>query len=116
MAFTFGDLFSGISMAFFQASMLYYITVLLNVKESQSFLVMLAAIGVALCLFPIVIKLSKKHGKKMMLVMAESIFTIVYCFIYIGDKVVAFFPGRELVIGLLMSHSHSHASISYLRQ
>ena len=36
-----GDLFSGVSMAFFQTAMLYYITMLLNVPESQSFLVML---------------------------------------------------------------------------
>ena len=89
-------------MAFFQASMLYYITVLLNIKESQSFLVMLAAIAVALCLFPIVIKLSQKHGKKKMLIIAEIIFTIVYLFIGIGDYVVSYFKGAELLIGLSM--------------
>ena len=97
-----GDLLSGISMAFFQTSMLYYITVLLNVRESQSFLVMLCAIGVALCLFPLVIKWSKKYGKKPMLIIANIIFTIVYCFIFIGDKIVALVPGYELYIGLLM--------------
>lgn len=100
--FTMGDLLSGISMAFFQTSMLYYITVLLNVRESQSFLVMLCAIGVALCLFPLVIKWSKKYGKKPMLIIANIIFTIVYCFIFIGDKIVALVPGYELYIGLLM--------------
>lgn len=100
--FTLGDLCSGISMAFFQASMLYYITVLLNVKESQSFIVMLVAIAVALCLFPLVVNISKKHGKKIMLIIAEVVFTIVYCFIYVGDKVVAFFPGKELLVGIMM--------------
>ena len=100
--FTMCDLLSGISMAFFQTSMLYYITVLLNVRESQSFLVMLCAIGVALCLFPLVIKWSKKYGKKPMLIIANIIFTIVYCFIFIGDKIVALVPGYELYIGLLM--------------
>ena len=102
LTFTLGDLCSGISTAFFQASMLYYITVLLNVKESQSFIVMLCAIAVALCLFPIVIKNAKKFGKKTMLMVAEVIFTIVYCFIYVGDVVVSYFPGNELYIGLLM--------------
>lgn len=102
LTFTLADLCSGISMAFFQASMLYYITVLLNIKESQSFLVMLAAIAVALCLFPIVIKLSQKHGKKKMLIIAEIIFTIVYLFIGIGDYVVSYFKGAELLIGLSM--------------
>ena len=41
--FTIGDLFSGASMAFFQTAMLYYITMLLNVPESQSFLAMAVA-------------------------------------------------------------------------
>ena len=105
-------------MAFFQASMLYYITVLLNVKESQSFLVMLTAIAVALCLFPFVIKLSKKYGKKIMLLIAETIFTIVYCFIYIGDHVVAMFPGHELLVGLMMGIvvAFPFASINILPQ
>lgn len=64
LCFTIGDLFSGVSMAFFQTAMLYYITMLLNVPESQSFLVMLSAIAVALCLFPLIIKLSRRYNKK----------------------------------------------------
>ena len=85
-----GDLFSYISMAFFQTAMLYYITMLLNVPESQSFLVMLVAIAVALCLFPMIVKLSKKYGKKTMLVIASVIFTVVFAFIFFGDLLVTF--------------------------
>ena len=116
--FTLGDLLSGISMAFFQTSMLYYITVLLNVKESQSFLVMLCAIGVALCLFPLVVKWSKKYGKKPMLMAANIIFTVVYCFIFVGDKISALVPGRELFIGLGMGVivAFPFASINILPQ
>ena len=97
-----GDLFSYISMAFFQTAMLYYITLLLNVPESQSFLVMLSAIGVALCLFPIIIKFSKKYGKKTMLVIASVVFTIVFAFIFFADKISALVSGFELVLGLFM--------------
>ena len=97
-----GDLFSYISMAFFQTAMLYYITMLLNVPESQSFLVMLSAIGVALCLFPMIIKFSKKYGKKKMLVIASVIFTVVFAFIFFGDKLAALVPGNELYLGLFM--------------
>ena len=97
-----GDLFSYISMAFFQTAMLYYITMLLNVPESQSFLVMLSAIGVALCLFPMIVKFSKKYGKKNMLVIASVIFTIVFAFIFFGDKLAALVPGNELYLGLFM--------------
>ena len=102
LCFAAGDLFSGVSMAFFQTAMLYYITMLLNVKESQSFLVMLSAIGVALCLFPMIIKLSRKYNKKVMLVAASIVFTVVFAFIFFGDKIAALAPGNELFVGLAL--------------
>lgn len=116
--FSLGDLFSNVSMAFFQASMLYYITVLLNVAEANSFLVMLTAIATALCLFPLIVKLSKKFGKKPLLLIAESIFTLVYCFIFFGDTIVSYAEGYELVIGLGMGIivSFPFAAINILPQ
>ena len=102
LTFFAGDLFSYISMAFFQTAMLYYITMLLNVPESQSFLVMLSAIGVALCMFPMIVKFSKKYGKKTMLVIASIVFTVVFAFIFFGDKLSALVPGNELYLGLFM--------------
>ena len=102
LCFTIGDLFSGVSMAFFQTAMLYYITMLLNVPESQSFLVMLSAIAVALCLFPLIIRLSRKYNKKLPLVAASIVFTVVFAFIFFGDKIAALAPGHELLIGLGM--------------
>ncbi len=98
--FTAGDLFSGVSMAFFQTAMLYYITMLLNVPESQSFLVMLTAIVVAICLFPFIIKISRKFNKKIPLIIASVVFTIVFGIIYFGDKLAALAPGKELFVGL----------------
>ena len=100
--FFLGDLFSYLSMAFFQTAMLYYITLLLNVPESQSFLVMLSAIGVALCLFPMIVKFSRQYGKKKMLVIASVVFTVVFAFIFFADKISALVAGYELVLGLCM--------------
>ena len=100
VVFTAGDLFSGVSMAFFQTAMLYYITMLLNVPESQSFLVMLTAIVVAICLFPVIIKISRKFNKKLPLVIASVVFTVVFGIIYFGDKLAALAPGNELFVGL----------------
>ena len=100
LTFFAGDLFSYISMAFFQTAMLYYITMLLNVPESQSFLVMLSAIGVALCLFPAIVRFSKKYGKKAMLVAASVIFTAVFAIIFFADKLAALVAGYELILGL----------------
>lgn len=116
--FSLGDLFSGVSMAFFQTAMLYYITMLLNVPESQSFLVMLVAIAVAICLFPLIIKLSRKYNKKMPLIIASVVFTIVFGLIYFGDKIAALAPGNELFVGLGMGVivSFPFAAINILPQ
>ncbi len=116
--FSLGDLFSGVSMAFFQTAMLYYITMLLNVPESQSFLVMLCAIAVAICLFPLIIKISRKYNKRMPLIIASVIFTAVFCLIYFGDKIAALAPGNELFIGLAMGVivSFPFAAINILPQ
>ena len=113
-----GDLFSYISMAFFQTAMLYYITMLLNVPESQSFLVMLVSIGVALCLFPLIVRSSKKFGKKTMLVAASVVFTVVFAFIFFADKLAALVAGYELFLGLAMGLvvSFPFAAINILPQ
>ncbi len=118
LIFAAGDLFSGVSMAFFQTAMLYYITMLLNVPESQSFLVMLSAIGVALCLFPLIIRVSRKHNKKAPLVAASVVFTVVFAFIYFGDVIAALAPGRELFVGLALGVvvSFPFAAINILPQ
>ena len=116
--FSLGDLFSGVSMAFFQTAMLYYITMLLNVPESQSFLVMLSAIAVAICLFPVIIKMSRKFNKKLPLIIASVVFTAVFGLIYFGDKIAALAPGNELFIGLGMGVivSFPFAAINILPQ
>jgi len=116
--FGLGDLFSGVSMAFFQTAMLYYITMLLNVPESQSFLVMLSAIGVAICLFPFIIKFSRKYNKKALLVAASIVFTVVFAFTFFGDKIAALAPGNELFIGLALGVvvSFPFAAINILPQ
>ena len=102
LTFFAGDMFSYLSMAFFQTAMLYYITMLLNVPESQSFLVMLSAIGVALCLFPMIVRFSKRYGKKTMLVIASVVFTVVFAFIFFADRLAALVAGYELFLGLAM--------------
>lgn len=113
-----GDLFSGIAMAFFQSSMLYYITILLHVPESRSFLVMLTAIAAALCFFPLIVKMSQKVGKKPLLFASGIIFTIVYTFIFFGDQFAAMAKGHELLLGLGMglAVAFPFASINILPQ
>jgi GPH family glycoside/pentoside/hexuronide:cation symporter len=89
-------------MAFFQTSMLYYITILLNIKESLSFLVMAIAIVASICMFPLIVKVSKKFNKKMPLIVGSWIFAGVFTFIFFADEIAALVPGYELVLGIIM--------------
>lgn len=98
--FSLGDLFSFISLCFFETAMLYYITMLLNIEESQTFYVLLSAIVTAICLFPLIVMISRKYNKKIPLIIASVIFTLVFALIYIGDKIAALFAGHELIIGI----------------
>lgn len=116
--FTFGDLFSYISMAFFQTAMLYYITVLINVPEKNAFFVMLAAIVTAIACFPLIIKISKKYNKKVLLVVASAMFTVLFAFIYFGDNIASTMPGKELILGIMMGIlvAYPFAAINILPQ
>jgi GPH family glycoside/pentoside/hexuronide:cation symporter len=105
-------------MAFFQTAMLYYITMLLNIPEQQAFLVMFSAIVLALCLFPLIVKFSRKYNKRILLVAASIVFTVVFAFIYVGDKIAALAPGKELLVGILLGLvvSFPFAAINILPQ
>ena len=100
--FSLGDLASYISMAFFQTSMLYYITILLNIKESLSFLVMAIAIVASIALFPLIVKVSKKVNKKMPLIIGSWVFAAVFTFIFFANDIAALVPGYELILGIVM--------------
>jgi Na+/melibiose symporter-like transporter len=49
-----------------------------------------------------IVKLSKKYGKKTMLVIASVIFTVVFAFIFFGDLLASLVVGYELFLGLFM--------------
>lgn len=100
--FSLGDLASYISMAFFQTSMLYYITILLNIEESVSFLVMAIAIVASICMFPLIVKVSKKYNKKTPLMVGSCIFAAVFTFIFFANDIAALVPGYELILGIFM--------------
>ncbi len=100
--FTLGDLSSYISMAFFQSTLIYYITVLLGIEESQSVIVMAVAIGVAIASFPLIVKISKKYNKKTPLLVGSYIFAAVFTLIFFGNDIASLMPGYELVLGVVI--------------
>ena len=79
---------------------------------------MLSAIVLALCLFPLIVKFSRKYNKRILLVAASIVFTVVFAFIYVGDKIAALAPGKELLVGILLGLvvSFPFAAINILPQ
>ena len=92
LLFTAGDLFSYVSLIFFETAMLYYITELMGIPEANAFYVMITAIAVAIALFPVIIRYGKRHGKKLLLVVASVIFMVVFVVIYFGDSIAHMVP------------------------
>lgn len=100
--FTAGDLCNYVAMAFFQTTMLYYVTMLINIPESQAFIVMLAAIVTAIAFFPLITKICRKYNKKTPLLVGCFLFAALFAAIYFGDSIAVLFAGKELVLGVLM--------------
>lgn len=100
--FTLGDLCNYIAMAFFQTTMMYYVTVLINIPEEKAFLVMAVAIGAAILCFPLITKICKKYNKKTPLLVGSWMFTALFAAIFFGDRIATLFAGKELVLGVLM--------------
>lgn len=93
---TFGQLFQTISMAFFQATIMYYITDLLGLPLEQSSIIMVASIAGSIILYPFVVYISKKYNKKIPLIIASFIFIFAYTVIIYANLI----PFSPLVKGL----------------
>ncbi|MEG1394287.1 MAG: MFS transporter [Clostridia bacterium] len=94
---TVGQLFEIVSMAFFQATIFYDIDVLLGLNGGQAAIVMGVSIFGSVLLYPLVVKISKKYGKKIPLVAALIWFVVAYIIICLVGNM----PGNKLVIGVL---------------
>lgn len=79
---TVGQLLEMISMAFFQAAIMYYVTVLLELDEGLAPLILGISIVCSIALYPVIVKLSKKTGKKPLLITALIWFIVSYVIIY----------------------------------
>jgi glycoside/pentoside/hexuronide:cation symporter, GPH family len=78
--FVFSDLVYWVAVTIFQSSLLYYITVLLKLPDTL-FGVLFMALGVGSFLFYVPINIiAKRIGKKTLLIIAFSIFLVVYVY------------------------------------
>ncbi len=96
---TVAQLLEGTGMAIFQACIMYYITSLLELPESQSIIIMASSIVGSLILYPFVNKWAKNKGKKIPMMVGCTVFALscfVICFV---DKL----PGTSMVKGVLFA-------------
>ena len=96
---TVAQLLEGTGMSIFQACIMYYITELLNVPESQSIIIMASSIVGSLVLYPFVNKWAKNKGKKIPMIAGCTVFALscfVICF-------VDMLPGENMVKGIVFA-------------
>ena len=90
---TLGQLFEGTGMSFFQACIMYYITNLMGIPESYSFIIMATSIVGSLVLYPFINKWAKRKGKRIPMMIGCLVFTVAQFVICICDIL----PGAAMV-------------------
>ena len=90
---TLGQLFEGTGMSFFQACIMYYITNLMGIPESYSFIIMATSIVGSLVLYPFINKWAKRKGKRIPMMFGCLVFTVAQFVICICDIL----PGAAMV-------------------
>ncbi len=116
MIATFADLFNYIAMAFFQSTMFIYLSDLLNLQSGQSMFVLIPAIATAMLFFPIIVKVAKTKSKKIPLLVASALFTVLFGVIYFGDIISQTVSPLVAGIGMGLIIAYPFAAINIIPQ
>lgn len=81
--FVISDLVYFTALTVFMTGMIYYITVLLRLPEASLGSYNMMMFGISFVFYPIVNILARKFGKKMMLIFAFSVFSLMYFYTFI---------------------------------
>ncbi|EJW95550.1 major facilitator superfamily protein, partial [gut metagenome] len=96
---TLGQLLENTGMAFFQACIMYYVTVLMGLPETSSVLILGISIAGSLLLYPFVNRWAKQKGKRLPIIWGCLIFSVaevVICF-------CEWIPGNKMVMACLFA-------------
>lgn len=104
---TVGQLLEGTGMSFFQACIMYYITSLMGLPESQSVIIMATSIVGSLIMYPFINKIAKNKGKKLPMIAGCAVFAVaefVICFVdKIPTSLINSIPGNKLTVALIFA-------------
>jgi Na+/melibiose symporter and related transporters len=111
--FSIGYLLMWVAFSFFNASLMYYVTMLLGQNESFSVVVMGVAIVVGILSYPLVNGLTKVLGKKPLLLGACVAYVVIYTGIFFNQALLPLIGGRVfgILIGLLIGFPISITNI-----
>jgi glycoside/pentoside/hexuronide:cation symporter, GPH family len=76
-----------VSLAIISSGILYYVKVLLGLSEELGSVALAVMIGVSLLCYPLVMRLSKKFGKKILIIISFLIFSFLFAFIAFMGKI-----------------------------
>lgn len=93
--FVYSDVIYFFAVTLFQTGLAFYITQLMHVSESNSFLLTVVMTVVSLCLYPVVNRLAPKFGKKLLIVIGFFSYSAVF--------LIAFFCGEGILWGYFIA-------------
>lgn len=93
--FVYSDVIYFFAVTLFQTGLAFYITELMHIPDSNSFLLTVVMTAVSLCLYPVVNRLAPKFGKKPLIVIGFFAYSAVF--------LLAFFCGEGILWGYLIA-------------
>lgn len=102
-----------IAFSFFNASLMYYVTMLLGQSESFSVVVMAVSIVVGIATYPLVNGLTKRLGKRPLMMGACASYVVIYTAIFFNTLLLPLIGGKlfGILIGLLIGFPISITNI-----
>jgi GPH family glycoside/pentoside/hexuronide:cation symporter len=82
MIFIAADLVYFTAIAIITSGLMYYVTVLAKLEESEGNMLMITMVGVSLLFYPVVNKVALRTGKKVLVIISFAVMSIVFLAIY----------------------------------
>jgi GPH family glycoside/pentoside/hexuronide:cation symporter len=100
-----------VAFSFFNAALLFYIDVLLNLKESFATIVLGLSIVVGISTYPLVNRIARKFGKKPLLVVACISYAFIYLGIFFGIPISTFLGTAPITNAFMISLAGTGATV-----
>lgn len=87
-----------VALTFFNSAQVYYVTTLLNLSKTYVTYIAIITIGLGVASYPLINKLSKKFGKKPLLIFACIMYVFQFTCIWFYEAIVSVIPAEVFAI------------------